>query len=117
MHDRRTLSYNRIMLDHANATEALKWAALVFGAGFIGFFGKSLARAVVSVFQKKKEDSPRALISSGDPASSYKLLPGAAHGPKETESRRAKDEEKIAKKALKAKKKAAKKQGKAEEKA
>ncbi len=92
------------MLDGVSMSEAAKWTALVFAAGFIGFFGKSLARAILSIFQKKKKDSSPE--PSGNVPSPHAGPPG--------ESRPAgkalgKDERKILKKALKAQEKTMKK--------
>jgi len=49
------------MFEDISALVVAKWASLVFLAGFIGFFGKALARVILSLFQKKKaEDHPLA---------------------------------------------------------
>jgi hypothetical protein len=42
------------MLDQINIPEGLKWASIVFAAGFIGFFGKYLGKLVIGFFQKDK---------------------------------------------------------------
>jgi len=43
--------------------EALKWVALVFVAGFVGYFGKYLGIEIISFFSKKKgnpeKESPK----------------------------------------------------------
>jgi hypothetical protein len=35
--------------------EILKWVAVVFLAGFIGYFGKHLGRIIIAKFSKKSE--------------------------------------------------------------
>ena len=35
--------------------EILKWIAVVFAAGFIGYFGKYLSKLIISKLHKKKE--------------------------------------------------------------
>ena len=35
---------------------ALIWIAIVFVAGFIGYFGKYLSKIVISLFHKRKEE-------------------------------------------------------------
>jgi hypothetical protein len=46
------------MLEQVHSADILKWTALVFLAGFIGFFGKYLGRVVLSLFQKKPRQEP-----------------------------------------------------------
>lgn len=102
------------MFDHASASEVAKWVALVFAAGFIGFFGKFLARSIISLFQKK-DKAPRAAKPSGKlPLPDGGLRSAVPHDPENTEDSQAKDRRKLEKKALKARQKAAKKQQKAQ---
>ncbi|HQG32621.1 MAG TPA: hypothetical protein PLA83_11895 [Deltaproteobacteria bacterium] len=91
------------MLDTVSMSEAAKWIALVFAAGFIGFFGKSLARAILSVFHKKKGGSPEPSGSLPPPRG------GPPEGPEPVEKGSGKDVQKTVKKALKAQEKAMKK--------
>lgn len=48
------------MFEQISAQDILKWVALVFLAGFIGFFGKYLGKLVISLFQRKREDTTQA---------------------------------------------------------
>jgi len=91
------------MFDAISISEAAKWIALVFAAGFIGFFGKSLARAVLSSFRERKGASSE---PSGNLPSPYGGPPG---GPEPVGKVSGKDEQKAVKKALKAQEKAMKK--------
>ncbi len=101
------------MLDQISASEAVKWAVLVFAAGFIGFFGKSLARAMVSILQKMRRSGPGASEASGNPAVLHDgLPPGAGTEQGLPESIPKGTDPKALKKALKAREKALKKQGK-----
>lgn len=85
-------------------SEAAKWIVLVFAAGFIGFFGKSLARAILSVFQKKKGDVPSQSPSPhGEPMPDTRQESGPVGGST------GKDAQKAAKKTLKAQEKTTKK--------
>lgn len=86
------------MFEQISATDVLKWTALVFAAGFIGFFGKYLGRWVLSLFHREKAEVPP---PAGSP------VKGVAPEGKPSEG-----ELKILKKALKAKAKAEKKIGK-----
>ena len=45
-----------VMLDQMDAFDIVKWVFIVFAAGFIGFFGKYLGKAVISAFQKIGSD-------------------------------------------------------------
>lgn len=78
--------------------EVLTWAALVFAAGFIGFFGKYLGRLILDRFHRGKppggqEAAPRAPVPQAPPADSRegKLF-------KKAEKNRLKAEKKQAKK-------------------
>jgi hypothetical protein len=92
--------------------EALKWAALVFAAGFIGFFGKSLGRTIVDMFQKKKDVIPAVSKPPVHTSSLQNGLPSSSVQNLKSVGNHSKDEEKIIKKALKSQEKAVKKQGK-----
>ena len=102
------------MLENLSTSEAVKWAVLVFAAGFIGFFGKSLARAILSMFQKNRGTQPSAKETSGqserDPTQGQAPLSDGRQvsdpGEKAT-----KDEQKQIKKAMKSQEKIRKKQG------
>jgi hypothetical protein len=84
------------MFEQITLVDAVKWVALVFAAGFIGFFGKNLGRAVISLFHREMESTPPVPLQQGS---------APAAGPSE-------DELKIIKKAIKAKAKTEKKLGK-----
>lgn len=102
-----------IMFDTVSMSEAAKWIALVFVAGFIGFFGKYLARTILSTFQKKKEGRSASRKPSGNPPAPHGgPLPGARQEPGPLESGSEQDGRKAFKKTLKAQEKAMKKQGK-----
>jgi hypothetical protein len=97
------------MFEHVSASEVATWAALIFITGFIGFFGKALGRALLSFFQKKKDDvheraEPSVRILSSDEG----LSPGTGGGldPGDNSS---KDRQKLIKKAMKAQVKTQKK--------
>lgn len=83
--------------------EILKWAALVFAAGFIGFFGKYLGRLLLDRFRR------------GKPAGRQEAAPGAPVAPAPpAPSREGKLSKKAEKNRLKAEKKQAKKGSKEE---
>jgi hypothetical protein len=106
------LGYDRVMFEHVSPAEAATWAALIFVTGFIGFFGKALGRALLSFFQKKKDDVPAgAGPSVRIPPSGEGLTPGTGEGldPGDTPS---KDQQKLIKKSMKAQVKTQKKVGK-----
>lgn len=84
------------MFEQVNLPETLKWAILVFAAGFFGFFGKYLGRVVLSLFHREKD---AAAPSPGRPAPERKPSSGQVQ------------EVKILKKAAKAHAKAQKKRG------
>jgi hypothetical protein len=90
------VGYDAIMFEQITLADAMKWIVLVFAAGFIGFFGKHLGRAVISLFHRDKASTPPEPIQQGS---------SPAAGPFENEL-------KIIKKAMKAKAKAEKKLGK-----
>jgi hypothetical protein len=97
------------MFENISMSDATKWIALVFAAGFIGFFGKSLARMLLSIFQKK-EASPSASQASGQIPSRGNEPPSVARTePEPVNDSSGKDEHKAVKKALKAQEKAMKK--------
>ena len=81
--------------------EALKWVAVIFVAGFIGFFGKYLGKVVLSRFQKEEEPEAR----TGLPAPGEQAVPetSADEGKllKKMEKGRLKLEKKLAKKSSK----------------
>lgn len=85
------------MFEQVNLPESVKWAILVFAAGFFGFFGKYLGRVVLSLFHREKEAAPP---SPGRPSPERKPSSGWVQ------------EGKILKKAAKAHAKAQKKLGK-----
>jgi hypothetical protein len=97
------------MFENLSAAEVIQWSALIFAAGFIGFFGKSFGRTVLSFFQKKKEaealEPPARVPTSGEG------LPSGPGKGLEPGDKTAKDEQKLIKKAVKAQEKARKKQG------
>ena len=64
------------MFEHVSTTDVTMWAALIFITGFIGFFGKALGRATLTLFQKKKGTVPsvRVTLSGEGP------LPGTQGG-------------------------------------
>jgi hypothetical protein len=43
------------MMYQDTISEALKWALIVFAAGFIGFFGKYLGKIILTLFHKGNE--------------------------------------------------------------
>ena len=99
------------MFENVSAAEVIQWSALIFAAGFIGFFGKSFGRTVLSFFQKKKEVGSEA---SGPPArvpTSGEGLPSGLEKSLDLGGKPSKDEQKLIKKAVKAQEKARKKQG------
>ena len=99
------------MFENVSAAEVIKWSALVFGAGFIGFFGKSFGRTVLTFFQKKKEAESEALEPPArGPSSGERLTSGPEKG-LDLGDKSSKDEQKLIKKAVKAQEKARKKQG------
>lgn len=87
------------MLGEVYPADIMKWAALVFLAGFIGFFGKYLGRVVLSLFQKKPGQEPESStgVPDGGSAAQAQVL---------------RDEEKLRKKAVKNAVKEKKKLGK-----
>jgi len=100
------LHYNMHMFEQISSLEILKWVALVFLAGFIGFFGKYLGRVVISIFEKKHDDSPFPGQAARPDAADAQVKPG---GSERVESSVSRDEQKLVKKALKAEAKAKKK--------
>jgi hypothetical protein len=94
------------MFEQTGALEVAKWTALVFLAGFIGFFGKALGRAILAHFEKKKGGAPE----SPEP-SSRGSSPGSGPDPG-ADHTAVKDSQKSVKKALKAQEKAVKKANK-----
>lgn len=65
--------YSAAMPYQDTIAEILTWAALVFAAGFIGFFGKYLGRLILDRFRRKKssggqEAAPRAPVPQASPA-------------------------------------------------
>jgi hypothetical protein len=55
------------MDEHGLFLESLKWIALVFAAGFVGFFGKFLGKILISFFHR------------GESASSGEIKPQKEH--------------------------------------
>jgi hypothetical protein len=96
------------MFENVSAAEVIQWSALVFAAGFIGFFGKFFGRTVLSFFQKKKEADSEALEPPARAPSSGEGLPSS---PEKGFDQPSGDEQKLIKKAMKAQEKARKKQG------
>lgn len=103
------MGYYSCMFEISGVFDILKWAALVFLAGFIGFFGKYLGRLVLGLFRNKDEvlnppsETPTRESGSGTPGGTWK-----AAGP---EGRVSKEELKLIKKALKEQAKAKKEPG------
>jgi hypothetical protein len=97
------------MLEQMSAWEIAKWAALVFAAGFIGFFGKSLGRALLALFQKKEAAPPETQGAPKDAVSPGQGLPPAVESGRDPRASLSKDEQKLRKKAMKAEAKARKK--------
>ena len=101
------------MFEQISTAEILKWVALVFLAGFIGFFGKFLGKVVISLFQRKREDTPHTPPVPGRAVKHGSVETGArtGHGvvPEGEVSR---GEQKLIKKALKNEAKEKKKSGK-----
>lgn len=50
--------------------EILKWIAIVLIAGFVGYFGRALAMAIIDKFRKPKSEGPE--ITSADPKAQKK---------------------------------------------
>ena len=71
----------------------LKWVALVFIAGFIGYFGRHLSQMIIARFGKKKQDGSRESIPS----------PTRAEPDYKIEKKRLKQKQKIEKKRAKGK--------------
>jgi hypothetical protein len=50
--------------------EILKWVGIVFAAGFVGYFGKHLSKALIAKTQRRSStrstDLPHAVPSDGD---------------------------------------------------
>jgi hypothetical protein len=106
------LGYDRVMFEHVSPAEAATWAALIFVTGFIGFFGKALGRAILSFFQKKKDDLPKgAGPSVRIPPSGEGLSPGTG-GRLDQGDTPSKDNQKLIKKSMKTQVKTQKKLGK-----
>lgn len=91
-------------MDRQLAIEILKWALIVFAAGFIGYFGKHLGGIIIAKFSKKKKQEPQTIIHQHESSGKYKYKA-------EIEKQKAKVEKKklkIEKKGLKALKKKSK---------
>jgi len=99
------------MFENVSAAEVIKWSALVFAAGFIGFFGKSFGRTMLSFFQKKKEAESEALEQHARAPSSGEGLSSGPEKGLDPGDKPSGDEQKLIKKAVKAQEKARKKQG------
>ena len=98
------------MFEHISSQEILKWASLVFLAGFIGFFGKYLGRVVLSLFQKKKDShTPEASLSEQALKPGVVDTQGKSRQPEPSGGGMTRDDQKLLKKALKAQAKAKKK--------
>ena len=99
------------MFEHISVSEAVQWIALVFLAGFIGFFGKSLGRSILSIFHKDSaKESPSA------PQGNMSLSPTGQAAPPPASQERAPDEKTLSEAEQKALKKALKAQAKAQKK-
>jgi hypothetical protein len=99
------------MMMQDTMAEALKWAFLVFAAGFVGFFGKYLGRILLERIRKDKASgaaapppaSPgKAMAPSSPPEASRETPPGEARLPRD---------DKLMKKVEKSRLKLEKKQG------
>jgi hypothetical protein len=98
------------MFENVSASEVAKWMALVFAAGFIGFFGKSLGRALLSLYQKKKNGlAPEATTSPERISSTKEDLSSGTGQVFDSGYIPSKDGQKLIKKAMKAQEKANKK--------
>lgn len=51
-------------MDSSQILEILTWIAIVFIAGFIGYFGRHLSKIIISFFSKEKEESKKPSKSS-----------------------------------------------------
>ena len=51
--------------------DVLKWAALVFAAGFVGYFGKYLGKLVIKRLHKPKAEGAAMLQPAGNMKSRY----------------------------------------------
>ena len=97
------------MFEHLSAFEIAKWMALAFAAAFIGFFGKSLGSALLSLFQKKNKPVPEA-TKGPERITSTKEEPSSGTGQvSDSGDKTSKNGQKLIKKAMKAQEKAMKK--------
>ncbi|MGD0821197.1 MAG: hypothetical protein ABSA71_10680 [Desulfomonilia bacterium] len=97
------------MFEHVSASEFAKWMALVFAAAFIGFFGKSLGMALLSLFQKKNGPVPEATKPPERISSTKEELSSGTGQVFDSGDISSKDGQKLIKKAMKAQEKASKK--------
>jgi hypothetical protein len=87
--------YISFMIYQDTMSEALKWAFLVFAAGFIGFFGKYLGKIIMTRFHK--DNGPEG--ADAHPPSPEPALSRDEKQLKKAEKNRLKGEKKLAKKA------------------
>lgn len=97
------------MFEHVSASEIAKWMALVFAAAFIGFFGKSLGRALLSMYQKKNGPVPESTKPPERISSTKQELSSGTGQVFDSGDKPSKDGQKLIKKAMKAQEKASKK--------
>jgi len=59
---------------NSTVTDVLIWVGLAFAAGFVGYFGRHLAKALINKLRRKKPEQPAAapsqeeISASADPA-------------------------------------------------
>ena len=84
------------MLEHISLAHVVQWIAVVFAAGFIGFFGKHLGQAIITRIQGKKmgarlsASSPAAEAPAPSKEEQKAAKKQAKHGLKQIKKRRAK---------------------------
>ena len=105
------IGYNYCMFEQVSMSEIAQWTALVFLAGFIGFFGKSFGRSILSIFHKDSaKESPSVSQGSASLSPTEKSSPLSAHQERALVEKSVSDvEQKSLKKALKTQAKAQKK--------
>jgi hypothetical protein len=101
------MDYNRAMSAEIHVLDVVKWAGLVFLAGFIGFFGKYLGRLVLSMVQRRAHPPVDEAAPVKGQAEVLRQGPAPPEGEGSRDTR-----DKALKKAIKAREKAIKKLGK-----
>jgi Skp family chaperone for outer membrane proteins len=97
------------MTDSTTLIEVGKWAAIVFTAGFIGYFGKYLSKIIIQHLHKSGEEAQPEPVVSPESEIEKKRL--------EVEQKKQKYEYKLKKKRLKDEEKRSKQEAKRQEKA